>query len=229
MKSLKKFIFPVFCALTLSSCGLFGDPLPFSLQQAKDRTNELGKTQGFEITMNYNDGEDENGSMLFARKGDTMWFRNQEQGEQAEGGAIIKIQDTYYQFVYNAETEQYDFDKPLEDEDEEAYNNLLDNAQEWLYYGNLLAGTLFKKKGTDTVAGRECLVYEFGLSSVVAMFGAKIKCDIYIDSQIGITLKLDVEGQGQDGEGGEAHIETTSFLTGNQVNVPTLTVPGMTN
>ena len=209
-------------ALPLTSCDFFemfsSDPLPMTYQEAKVQLDQLAE-DGFEVTYHYTDGDEQDGHMTLGQKDDVFWLLS-----QTEGGVIYaKVGSTYQKFEQTV-GENGEVTVELDDYvDQETFELGKEASCEWLYYVYHLEGTLKKVKGegyNTTVCGRECVNYEFAYSSFLKLVGVKLDIVISIDVELGIVMKIKMEGENDDKEEVNLDFEITSFLRGNQVTIP---------
>ncbi|MBP5307897.1 MAG: hypothetical protein J6Z34_02055 [Clostridia bacterium] len=198
------------------------DSLEISMAESKQKMEELGREEGYEVTLVYGTEEGTDGEFTFGCKGDVVWAYVGE-----DGYAVKKEGDNVY--TYSTQDGVFQFEAQVSEEEAQNYSSVYMNIyNEWLYYGNGFDGML--KKGSDAnVAGRPCHTYTFKMGDlgVINNFigqyvsGVNLEYRINVDVEYGITMKLNVLAEAE-GESNSVNFEVTSFKTGNAVTVPTL-------
>lgn len=182
-----------------------------SEETASNRLSELGKTKGFEITMEINDASQGNeAAITYGRKGDVVWLiTNNESGNafaQPEAGTVSMYE--YSDGKWEATTTM------ASDNFEDAAKIYTTVADMYLFRVDSSSEEV-KKDGSDTVAGRKCTKYKYEASALTVKAEAKAS----IDNETGVVLKYDYTLDSGD-ESGSTHMVVTSFKIGDEVKLP---------
>ena len=195
-----------------------GDQLEYSTEQVKAKVQELGDTQGYEISYEVKASDSETSHYTVGAKDHYYWaFVDSDK-------ALYHMENNMYQaFQYNDETGEFmkagaEMDLSTMPEYKEAIEAVQNGYGVYLYAANsYVEGDGLSKKGTLNFIGRSATKYEY--KYVVAQGSASY--ELIVDNDTGITLKWAVSGQSNvTGEKGSASIEATSFKTGSAVQVP---------
>ncbi|MCQ2798971.1 MAG: hypothetical protein MJ220_03720 [Bacilli bacterium] len=221
----KKALLILACAaMPLASCAITtvggdGESMPYTMQETRANINKVVENGGLEVSLKYetNDGEDKSsGSVTFGAADGVYW--TVDTGDK-EGDAVVfdKGAGKVYGYNYYEGAWEYSYTDDLSTcgytEDTIFYG-----FSAWLYLGHPY-GVVSKGKGTEKIAGRECVVVEYG----VAIFGASAGYTIAFDKETGATLKLKASTDSIE-ESTDTEFEVTSFKTSGVV-APKLPAP----
>lgn len=218
--------------------------LPISQTEGERNLRKLGDNQGYEIIFNYktytesfetNDNGEvtsteptiskEEGQITVGRKDNVYWMTNNE----GEGFAILIGEDYVNYYTYEDGAFVYVSTEDTEDAAEYNEHDIINDATDYLFYGNALDGML-KADGKTTILGRECDTYTIAsMINVVGKFASDLddvsyELSLAVDHEIGLTMKLVFKIK-SPGEKNEVEFEVTKFEIGDTVTTPTLPEP----
>lgn len=207
---------------------LEGDEMPFTNEQVEENLNKLVKNGGYSVAFTYENGEGDEGSALVGVTEDKAWYI--PTNDSGEGKAAWTKDGKTHFFDYDQESKTWTFSHSVDDEDGSTRSSVMGVYTTLMAYGNTLEGIM--KKGKDAkVAGRDCYTYSFSLSGILGAIGkaagvSDLSYTLYIDKELGITLKNDFSAESGQ-ESSTMKFTTTEFLTGKDVKVPSLPNPDL--
>ncbi len=212
-------------ATVLSGCNLInkigeliegGEEVPITETEARSRLITLGETEGFLMTYNFEDKQEdgeESGQITFGMKNNIVWYVF----DDGDAAAVKKENDHYSKYDYDNGNWVLDADDDFTQED---YDHVINEGSEYLFFAHSLNGAL-KSDGEGTVQDRNCWKYKFLFSEVLKTMKMNMNMELYVEKQLGITMKVVVDGDVDD-DSVALNMEITSFVTGSSVVAPVL-------
>lgn len=198
----------------LNACGLDDgevEKLDNNSKQVQEKLVALANDKGYEITYRYDATDVEQSTSTIGANGAYSWFYH---GNKESGIAFEKYNGLtlYYTLENGNWVYRYAFEY---DKNSSLYSMDLTDEFSMFLQAYDFSDSLKKAKSAK-IAGRDCDVYTFNLSSkgqiIGGLVGVDAKWSYYIDKETGICLKFEVSGN--DGETtNEATFEVTEFKT----------------
>lgn len=192
------------------------DNLPIDQDSAQAKLEELGKTDGYEITMKVIDVDGDERINVTGRKGNVWWVYSDDKSSgtalvDRDGTSIIsyELDDSEWNMGQNLVGQDFSYILPI-------YST---TTNVYLFIANAYDGSL-KYEGKDNVAGRACSKYSYS----TGVMGASLSYAACIDDLTGVTLKWIIETT-SEGVTGSQQMEVLSFKTGSSVVIPDLPAP----
>lgn len=189
------------------------ESLQYDMAETKENIENLAAANGLEIKANFYTYEDgsktEDSSQTFGIKDNVTWFYDDE-----NSGSAFVSKDDNYTYCYSLSDGEWYYQSRIETSE---YNESFSTEVgfSWMYSAHAYDGT-FVKKGTTSVCGRTCDIYECSVNAVVE----KMSYTFAIDQQTGITMKSEVSASVLN-ESASTGFVVTSFKT-SSITTPNL-------
>ena len=193
--------------------------LPYTVDESKNKLLQLGKTSGFEISFNGNGEDTHSGqsgstSQTVGFKNNTMWVKNTS--------AYKKVDNSLESYTYDASTQKYEYQATAVESERISLDYFLSSFTSAFYVaynivGNVQYGGMLTAVKDTTFLNRNAKEYTYGYQ----VASAKAELKLIIDTETGITLKI--QGEASDAQGSAfGQFEVTSFVIGDAVSMPAL-------
>lgn len=190
--------------------------LPYDKDSAQSKLLELGKKDGYEITLTTTNADGETNTYVTGRKGSTIWVITNGKSGNAfvdDGGQSVT--------VYNYNDGTWSLENTMVGQGLENLAAVYTvSVNTYLFIANSYEDSM-TRTGTGKVVGRDVIKYTYSAGN----FAAAAKFNADVDKALGITLKWKIE-VAADGQRAGTEMEVTSFKTGSSVTLPDLPAAG---